>query len=84
MDKTNKTIETYNQHASEYEHKFMDFASYKSKIKGFLEILKCHARVLDVACGPGNVAKLMAESDKEFEVLGMDLSSEMSRKRCEY
>ncbi len=80
MDKTNKTIETYNQHASDYENKFMDFASYKNKIKGFCEMLKRQARVLDVACGPGNVAKVLAESDKEFEVLGIDLSSEMINK----
>jgi len=61
MDKTSKTIETYNQHASDYENKFMDFASYKNKIKSFCEMLKRQARVLDVACGPGNVAKVLSQ-----------------------
>lgn len=80
LDKTSKTIETYNHHASDYEHKFMDFASYKNKVKDFCEILKRQARVLDVGCGPGNVAKMLAEPDKEFEVLGIDLSSEMIKR----
>lgn len=82
MDKTNKTIETYNLHASDFEHKFMDFASYKNKIKEFCEMLKHQARVLDVGCGPGNAAKVLAESDKELEILGIDLSSEMIKKAC--
>jgi len=80
LDKTSKTIETYNHHASDYEQKFMSFASYMNKIKDFCAILKRQARILDVGCGPGNVAKVLAESDQKFEVLGIDLSSEMIKR----
>lgn len=80
LDKTYKTIETYNHHAADYEHKFMNFASYINKINEFCTILKRQARILDVGCGPGNVAKVLVESDKEFEVLGIDLSSEMIKR----
>lgn len=80
MDKTTKTIETYNHHASDYERKFMEFESYKNKILGFSELLKNQSKILDVGCGPGNVAKLLTELDKEFEILGIDLSSEMIKR----
>ncbi|MDR3540447.1 MAG: class I SAM-dependent methyltransferase [Desulfosporosinus sp.] len=80
MDKTNKTIETYNLHASDFELKFMDFESYNNKVKDFCKMIKSQARVLDIGCGPGNVAKILAESEKKFEVLGIDLSSEMIKR----
>lgn len=55
----------------------MDFESYKSKLKGFCDILLPGAKILDVGCGPGNAAKLLIESNKDFEILGIDLSAEM-------
>jgi len=77
LDKTLKTIETYDKHADSYQSKFMDFESYKSKLKGFCDILLPGAKILDVGCGPGNAAKLLIESNKDFEILGIDLSAEM-------
>lgn len=77
MDKTARTIETYNLHVSSYENKFMDFASYAKRIKIFCDSLEPGASILDVGCGPGNVEKLLVESGKEFEILGIDLSNEM-------
>ena len=77
MDKTERTIETYNLHADSYEKKFMDFASYTKRIKAFCDILPPGANVLDVGCGPGNVAKQLLASNQEFKILGIDLSSEM-------
>lgn len=77
MDKTKKTIETYDKHADAYQNKFMNFESYKAKLMEFRDSLPPAAKVLDVGCGPGNAAKLLAESDKDFEILGIDLSTEM-------
>lgn len=77
MDKTQKTIETYDKHADSYQSKFMDFESYKTKLRGFCDILLPGAKILDVGCGPGNAAKLLNESNKDFEILGIDLSVEM-------
>lgn len=83
MDKILKTIETYDKHADSYQSKFMDFESYKTRLKGFCDILLPGAKVLDVGCGPGNAAKLLVESKKDFEILGIDLSTEMiSRARA--
>lgn len=77
MDKTERTIKTYDLHAEAYENKFMDFSSYTQRIKAFCDILAPGASVLDIGCGPGNVAKQLIESNKEFKILGIDLSSEM-------
>lgn len=77
MDKTKRTIETYNLHVCSYENKFMDFSNYIKKIKAFCSQLEPGARVLDVGCGPGNVEKLLVESGKEFKILGIDLADEM-------
>lgn len=77
MDKTERTIETYNLHVSSYENKFIDFPNYIKKIKAFCSILEPGASILDVGCGPGNVEKLLVESGKEFRILGIDLSEEM-------
>ncbi len=77
MDKTKKTIETYDKHADSYQSKFMNFESYKTKLEGFCDILLPGAKVLDVGCGPGNAAKLLVEANKGFEILGIDLSTEM-------
>lgn len=80
MDKTLKTIETYDLHAADFEGKFMDFEAYKNKVMDFCDLLPYKARILDVGCGPGNVAKLLAEQDKELEILAIDLSSEMIKR----
>lgn len=77
MEKTERTIETYNRHVASYENKFMDFDSYKKRIQAFCKILEPEASILDIGCGPGNVVKQLLESGKEFEILGMDLSNEM-------
>lgn len=79
LDKTERTIETYNLHADLYEEKFMNFPGYAKRIQSFGEMLVTGARVLDLGCGPGNTAKQLVELDKEFEVLGIDLSGEMIR-----
>lgn len=58
----------------------MDFVSYKNKILAFSKLLKNQSKILDVGCGPGNVAKVLTGLDKEFEILGIDLSSEMIKR----
>lgn len=76
-DKTEQTIETYNKHAGSYEKKFMDYESYAKRIKAFGEALAPEAAILDVGCGPGNVVKKLMDLDKDFKILGIDLSKEM-------
>jgi len=80
LDKTKRTIETYDKHADSYQNKFMNFESYKTKLEEFCNILLPRAKVLDVGCGPGNTAKILVEANKGFEILGIDLSTQMIKR----
>lgn len=77
MDTTKTTIDTYNKSADAFENKFMDYAPYKARVLSFCEWIPKNSCVLDIGCGPGNVAKLLIESDKNLDVVGVDLSPEM-------
>ncbi|HBV96410.1 MAG: hypothetical protein JL50_14185 [Peptococcaceae bacterium BICA1-7] len=80
MDKTVKTIEAYNLTAEDFEKKFMDLKLYRQSLDYFIELLSPGSRVLDLGCGPGNIARLLMDSRKEFKVNGIDLSGEMVRR----
>lgn len=72
MDKTERTIETYNKHVASYENKFMDFDNYKKRIQAFCDILEPKASILDIGCGPGNVEKLRRVLFKNgFEIIDL-------------
>ncbi|MBU0751370.1 MAG: methyltransferase domain-containing protein [Gammaproteobacteria bacterium] len=75
MDRIIQTIDTYNKTAEEFEHRFGDLSLYRAKLEEFIAMLPPGARVLDLGCGPGNVAKLLTE--KGYSVHGIDLSEKM-------
>ncbi|MFZ5643433.1 MAG: class I SAM-dependent methyltransferase [Bacillota bacterium] len=77
MDKTTKTIDTYNKTAENFEIKFMDLKLYREALNRFIDMLKPGSVILDLGCGPGNVAKLLVDTQKNFLVTGIDLSPEM-------
>ena len=81
MDKTETTIDAYDQNAVGYADKFMRFKSYHEKISLFQQkyIPKGHCKILDMGCGPGNNAKILYEKNSSYEVTGVDLSQEMIR-----
>ncbi|GBC62812.1 class I SAM-dependent methyltransferase [Desulfonema ishimotonii] len=79
MDKTRRTIETYDQCAESFEQKFMDLALYKDSLTCFSERLRPGDAVLDLGCGPGNVSKFLTERVRDLHLLGIDLSEEMVR-----
>jgi len=69
-------IEVFNKRALIYEQKYMDVRAYA---EGF-DFLLSHIRgtnVLDVACGPGNVAAYMLAKTPALHWFGIDLSPNM-------
>lgn len=80
MDKTIKTIEAYNVTAENFERRFMDLKLYRDSMDCFIELLDTGSRVLDLGCGPGNTARLLADAKKGIRVTGIDLSVEMVRR----
>ena len=78
MDKTQTTIHSYNTNAKAYAGKFMEYAPYVSQVNEFAKFLAPDDEVLDVGCGPGNVAKQLLAA-KPLKITGIDLSGEMVR-----
>ena len=76
MDETQTTIHSYNQNAKAYAEKFMCHEPYTKQAKAFAELLRSGDSVLDIGCGPGNVAKQLL-SAKSLQITGIDLSDEM-------
>ena len=76
QDKTKLTIEVYNKSISAYTDKFMNYSPYAIHVADFAGLLEDGFKVLDIGCGPGNVAKQLCAL-KKLEITGIDLSSEM-------
>ena len=76
MDETQTTIQSYNKNAKAYAEKFMCHEPYVKQAKAFAELLMSGDSVLDIGCGPGNVAKQLL-AVKSLQITGVDLSDEM-------
>lgn len=77
MDKTAKTIEGYNRCAGAFVAKHMSLGIYEQFVREFSNCLKEGSTILDLGCGPGNIAKFLVNQNKGYKILGVDLSSEM-------
>ena len=75
-DKTKLTIDAYNKNCSGYTDKFMDYSPYAIHVIDFAGLLEDDFKVLDIGCGPGNVAKQLCAL-KRLAITGIDLSFEM-------
>ncbi|NMM48558.1 class I SAM-dependent DNA methyltransferase [Marinigracilibium pacificum] len=78
MDRSSQAVSIFNKKADQYFEKFMDQNEYLEEIKKFLETLPSkNPKVLDVACGPGNLSKLILDQNPRIELIGIDLSENM-------
>ena len=56
----------------------MDVTLYDDSYKQFCELLPLErARVLDAACGPGNVSRYLLAQRPNLDLLGIDLAPRM-------
>lgn len=79
MDNALKTIFAYDQNADAFAGKFMEYPPYLERIKEFISSLDGGEKVLDLGCGPGNMARQLVLSGKGYTITGVDLSEEMLR-----
>jgi ubiquinone/menaquinone biosynthesis C-methylase UbiE len=78
MDHNKISSDTFNKHARLYQEKYAHLTTYDDTYKKFCELLpKPGARVLDAACGPGNVARYLLSHRPDFEMLCIDLAPNM-------
>ncbi len=78
MDNYKETFETWNKIASLYEDKFMNLDLY-DKTYDFIcdSIAKEKAELLEIGCGPGNIAKYLLSKRTDFNIHGIDIAPNM-------
>ncbi len=72
------TVASFNKLASKYAEKYFDLKLYDSYLKRFCNILdETNSSILDIACGPGNLAAFISHEYPQFKVTGIDLAPAM-------
>lgn len=78
IDKTKIAVDVFNKLANLYQDKFMDVSLYHDTFDVFCNAVeKQNAKVLELACGPGNITKYMLFKRPDFRLLGTDLAPNM-------
>jgi SAM-dependent methyltransferase len=78
MDRYQETFETWNKVAKLYEDKFMDLDLYNDTYDRLCELLpKNNPSILEIGCGPGNIAKYLLSKRPDFDLIGIDISQNM-------
>lgn len=79
MDPHQHNRNIYNRYVAAYRNRFMGLDLYKDTFDPLLEALPRNGRVLELGCGPGNVAKYIGTRRPDLQYLGIDLAPEMIR-----
>ena len=78
MNHQKETFETWDKLAGLYEEKFMDMDLYNETYDYLCDSsLRQQAKVLEIGCGPGNIAKYLLAKRPDFDILGIDTSPNM-------
>lgn len=78
MDKYEITVGTFDKLAGEYQAKYMDFDFYFDTYDTFCDlVIERNAKVFEIACGPGNIAKYLLKKRPDYQIHGIDLSPNM-------
>jgi trans-aconitate methyltransferase len=73
-----KPAEAFEKSAKIYQDKFMDVSLYADTFNLFCDnITADNARILDIACGPGNIIKYLLNRKPDYDILGIDFSPNM-------
>lgn len=78
LDQALQSSQVFDRLAERYQAKFMDLTLYDQSYLAFCEALTPgQAKVLDCACGPGNVSRYLMSQRPELKLLGIDLAPRM-------
>ncbi len=70
-------VELFDKYAAQYQEKFMDQAWYGDTFDLLCRHLPSTARVLEVACGPGNITRALLHRRPDLCILATDLAPNM-------
>ena len=78
MDNYQINRNTFNDLAIQYQDRFMDYDGYLDTFDLLLDILDMEeARILELACGPGNVTKYLLSQKSKLDIYGIDVAPQM-------
>jgi ubiquinone/menaquinone biosynthesis C-methylase UbiE len=72
-----KAVDLFNKLADSYQERFLSVEAYSESLQVLLSMLNKKSRVLDVACGPGNISRFLLNEQPNLEILGIDLAPNM-------
>lgn len=77
-DQSKIAVDLFNKNANLYQEKYMDVSLYHKSLDLFCDTINNkNAKILEVACGPGNITKYLIEKQPSFKILGTDLAPKM-------
>lgn len=76
-DNFKNSIHIFNKYAASYQEKYMDVGLYKNSLQLLLNNLSEDAKVLDLACGPGNISAYLHQHKPKLQILGIDGAENM-------
>jgi cyclopropane fatty-acyl-phospholipid synthase-like methyltransferase len=78
MDKTEIAVALFDKQAAIYQEKYMNVEAYATSLDAFCTALpKQKARLLEVACGPGNLTRYLLSQRPDLQIWATDLSPNM-------
>ena len=78
MTPNEETINTWNNLAALYKEQFMHLNLYDEGYDFICQsVAKNKAKILEVGCGPGNIAKYLLAKRPDFDLFGIDLAPNM-------
>ncbi|NIG55593.1 trans-aconitate 2-methyltransferase [Chitinophaga sp. Cy-1792] len=77
MKKVSAAADVFDRRALIYQEKYMDVSHYGDGLEKLCQQLKPNASILDVACGPGNIARYVLARRPDFQWHGIDLAPAM-------
>lgn len=78
MEKDNLNKNTFDKLATQYQDRFMDYDGYLDTFDLLMStIAKEDAKILELACGPGNVTKYLLSQNPNYKIFGTDVAPKM-------
>lgn len=75
MDKSAAAVAIFDKLASLYEQKFMNVDLYADALGWFCQ--NTQTKILELACGPGNITRYLLDKRPDLQILGTDLAPNM-------
>jgi len=72
------SIKRFDEYASEYAERFMNIDSYRKHFVRFCDLIENQQpKILELACGPGNVTRFLKQRFPASEIIAIDLAPRM-------